>query len=431
MRDPVLGLMLVVIMLNALRHPWVGIMGWTWLSIMNPHVYSWRLNTYPVAMAMVVATLIGMLITRDRRQFFLSPQSVALMAFMLWICVTLPFSFNVDGSMEMFKKVMKIDFMILVTLVVLHSKKHIMAFAWVVAGSLGFYGFKGGLFTIMTGGTHRVWGPETTFIEGNNEVALALIMIIPLVRFLHLNATSVWVRRILLATMILCAAAALGSHSRGALLAIVAMGAVLWWRSEKKVTMAVLIIAAAAILIPFMPENWTERMNTIQTYDKDDSALGRINAWYNAFNVARNQFFGAGFDMYTPEIFAMYSPEPERVHAAHSIYFQVLGEHGFVGLFLFLLIWLLVWVGAGRLMKRGRLLPETRWAADLGAMVQVSLVGYAVGGAFLSLAYFDLPYNMLILVVLATRWCNNKEWVNEQQLASSKTPVSFLERMLR
>jgi hypothetical protein len=41
-------------------------------------------------------------------------------------------------------------------------------------------------------------------------------------------------------------------------------------------------------------------------------------------------------------------------------------------------------------------------------MIQVSLVGYFVGGAFLSLAYYDVPYNLLVALVL-TRVLIEKE----------------------
>lgn len=111
--------------------------------------------------------------------------------------------------------------------------------------------------------------------------------------------------------------------------------------------------------------------------------------------------------------FALYAPDPTDVHAAHSIYFMVLGEHGFVGLTLFLLLWILVWRSAGRLRTQGRQLSQTMWLSHLGAMCQVSLAGYAVGGAFLSLSYYDLPYNILILGVLGCRWIDDKEWVIE------------------
>ena len=77
---------------------------------------------------------------------------------------------------------------------------------------------------------------------------------------------------------------------------------------------------------------------------------------------------------------------------------------------LFLLLWFMVWRWCGWLVSNARAAPESRWAAELGGLCQVSLVGYAVGGAFLSLAYFDLPYNIMVLVVVARR-------IVEQQLA--------------
>jgi hypothetical protein len=96
-----------------------------------------------------------------------------------------------------------------------------------------------------------------------------------------------------------------------------------------------------------------------------------------------------------------------------------LGEHGFIGLALFLTIWGLTWRWANWLRKNATGNPETEWAAVLGGMCQVSLVGYAVGGAFLSLAYFDLPYNIMVLVVLARRWVEAQQREKNENLKSS------------
>src|SRR6185437_17179363 len=101
----------------ALVRPWLGIVGWTILSIMNPHRYTWRASEWPLAAAMALATLIGVLITRDRRNWSVSAPAAALIAFMAWITVTLPFSFSVTDSFDMWQRVMKIDLMILVALV--------------------------------------------------------------------------------------------------------------------------------------------------------------------------------------------------------------------------------------------------------------------------------------------------------------------------
>ncbi|MDP0964940.1 DUF5935 domain-containing protein, partial [Klebsiella pneumoniae] len=73
-------------------------MCWTWLSIMNPHQLSWTLRTMPFAAAIAGSTLLGLLLTKDRRDFSLSRESITLMLFMAWFCITLPFSMIWDGS---------------------------------------------------------------------------------------------------------------------------------------------------------------------------------------------------------------------------------------------------------------------------------------------------------------------------------------------
>jgi putative inorganic carbon (hco3(-)) transporter len=416
MRDLLIGGLILYFTLRALTLPWVGVMLWTVVGIMNPHKLSWRVDQMPVAMGAAVATLLGMLVSRDPKRFPLTRETVLFVLLMVWFTVTWLASGAIGSNYESWLKVMKIDFMLLIALLVLHSRVHLMCLAWAVVGSIAFYGVKGGVFTIATGGSYRVWGPPTTYIEGNNELALALIVCIPLLRFLQLQMRNRWLRHAMTASMLLCAAAALGSHSRGALLAIVAMALVMWWRSDKKFLGGVFMLVFGLGLVAFMPDHWTQRMNTIDNYQEDESAMGRINAWIMCFNLANNHFFGGSFNIYNALNFKLYSPNPEAIHAAHSIYFQILGEHGWVGLTLYLMLWICVFLSAGRLRKRARGKPETQWLSDMGAMCQVSLAGFAVGGAFLSLAYFDLPYNVMVLVVLGDRWMATQAWKQEQPL---------------
>lgn len=307
---------------------------------------------------------------------------------------------------------MKIYFMTFVALALLHTKHHIIAFAWVTAASLAILGAKGGVFTILHGGSFRVWGPPGTFIEDNNEFALALIITIPLLHFLQSQATNKWIRHGLSATMFLCAASAIGSHSRGALLAIAAMGAMLWLRSRRKGPTSVLILVFLLAILPMMPEEWWTRMETIGTYEDDQSAQGRLYAWGVAWEVAKHQLFGAGMSYQNASIFALYGNGNGPI-AAHSIYFQVLGNHGFVGLLIFVCLWFSAYRYGGWLNNNAMSIPEAKWAANLGGMVQVALIGYAVGGAFLSLAYFDLPYYMMAMVVIARKWVETKAWERE------------------
>jgi putative inorganic carbon (HCO3(-)) transporter len=133
--------------------------------------------------------------------------------------------------------------------------------------------------------------------------------------------------------------------------------------------------------------------------------MGRIWAWQFCINLANHRFMGGGFAIYNAANFAVYGPSDAiGFQAAHSIYFGVLGEHGYFGLMLFLAVWWLSFREAGKLRKVTRDQSDVQWAYYLAGMCQVSLVGYLVGGAFLQLAYFDLPYNIIIIIVITHRW---------------------------
>jgi putative inorganic carbon (hco3(-)) transporter len=401
MRD--VGLMLLIIgaSLYALRQPWIGVLMWSWVSLMNPHnEFTYAAANWPVASIVAIGTLLGVLFTRDKQSPLLGAPMVTLLAFVIWTCITLPFSFYLDASLSLWERSMKIYLMVFVTVVLIDNKKKLDLLIWVCVVSIGYYGVKGGLFTLATAGNYRVWGPGG-FIGGNNEVAAAVILIIPLMRYLQLQLTAHWAQMCMMGAMGLCAITALGTYSRGALLGVAAMSVFLWWKGNKKLPWGVALIGLGILILSFMPDLWWERMYTIQNYEQDDSAQGRINAWWNAWNLAKDRIVGGGFMIYEPEVFARYSPNPERIHAAHSIYFQVLGEHGFIGLALFLAMGVLTWISAARLIHAAKLDAAHKWAADLGSMVQVSIIGFGVTGAFLSLAYYDMPYNIMAFTVLA------------------------------
>jgi putative inorganic carbon (hco3(-)) transporter len=418
MRDLIVIAIVLAGSLVALRRPWIGVMLWTWLSIMNPHRYTWGMAyNAPLAAVAAACVMLGLLMTKERESPLKAAPVTWFVLFMVWMTLSWLAGLDPVEDYEQWKKVMKIDVMVVVALMLLHSKQHIYALMWVCVGSLAVLGIKGGVFTILTGGSYRVWGPPGSFIGDNNEFALALVMTIPLLRFLQLQLGQGWKRHAMTGAMVLCAASALGSQSRGALLAIAAMLVFLWWNGKNKLGVGLLIILAAIPLVMFMPESWTERMSSIGSYEGDRSALGRISAWWSAWNSAFHYPFGVGFNSARPELFAIYSPYPDYVHAAHSIYFQVLGNHGFVGLTLFVGIFITTWRSAGWLRKHKSLGPQAKWCADLGAMCQVALAGYAVGGAFLSLAYFDLPYYIMVMIVLTRIWVEKQSWQTEPTYA--------------
>jgi putative inorganic carbon (HCO3(-)) transporter len=403
MRDGLILVLLVLSALWALKAPWIGIMGWTLMSLMSPHAeFGYAAANWPVATGFAAVTLLGLVLTKERQNPFAGAGPKWLLAFTVWICITLPFSILFEPSYLLWQRSMKIYLMIFVTLALLDTKHKLHVFIWVNVVSVGYFGVKGGVFTIATGGQYRVWGPGG-FIEGNNELALAVLTVLPLLRYLQMQAIKKWAVHAFTAAMLLCVATALGTQSRGALVGLICMGTFFWIKGNRKLLSGAIILGVVLLGLPLMPDTWWDRMETIKTYEEDGSALGRINAWGMAVNLAKDRVFGGGFVAWSADIFQIYGPEPDRVHVAHSIYFQVMGEHGFIGLALWLAIGVSTWLAARDLVKLGRRYPEHKWAADMGPMIQVSMIAYASTGAFLSLAYYDLPYNVMIMAVIAQR----------------------------
>lgn len=412
MRDVLLTLIVFGSIPFIFRSPINGVLMWVWISVMNPQTQTWGFaHNIPFAMVIAIATMASMVLTREPRKLPWTPLTLTLLAFALWMNITLPFSLYLESSLDQWNKVMKIMLMNVVVIMLVKSRQDIHRLMWVLVLSLGFYGVKGGLFTLRTGGGQRVWGPGDSFIGDNNAIALALIMVIPLIVYVQQNSPQKWVRRVLAGAILLCALAALGSYSRGGFLAIAAMCAFLWLKSPQKLAVGGAMVLAVPLLLLFMPDQWSSRMDSINDYAADSSAMGRINAWLMAFNLACDRFFGGGFEIYLPAVFAQYAPNPLDVHAAHSIYFQALGEHGFVGLGLYLLLGVLTWRCGSSIIARTAAVESLHWANTLAKMVQTSLVGFAVGGAFLSLLYFDVPY-YLLAAMLATRALVDRELAN-------------------
>jgi probable O-glycosylation ligase (exosortase A-associated) len=205
----------------------------------------------------------------------------------------------------------------------------------------------------------------------------------------------------MMAATLLTVASILGSYSRGAVVAGSAMALFLAIKSKKKGLLLALFVIAVPIMLAAMPQQWWDRMATITTSESnpDSSVQGRFNAWAMTWNLAKDRpVLGGGFAIYEPDVFAKYAPNPRDIHAAHSIYFQMLGEHGFPGLGLFLLLALLMW-RAGTRVIRASTTPSTRWRADMARALQVSLVGYMVGGLTINIGYWDVFYFELVAFV--------------------------------
>lgn len=401
MRDLFIAAVVFGLLPLVLKRPQVGIYLWAWISYMNPHRLTWGFAFgFPWAQTIFLATLAGLFFSREPKRILWTRETVLMLTYLGWAAFTSYFAFFPDLAWEDWVKMFKIFLVTYMTVMVITNRERLHGLIWIIALSLGFYGIKGGIFTILHGGVYRVQGPLGTFIGGNNEMALALIMTIPLIRYLHLQETRKWLKTGLMGAMLLTAIATIGSQSRGALVGIVAMGLFLWLKSRQKIMTAFFVVLAVGAVAAIMPQEWYDRMHTTKNYQEDTSALGRINAWHTAFNVAKARITGGGAEMFRPEVFQQYAPEPYRVHDAHSVYFEVMGEHGFIGFGIYMTIMVFAWMRGSAIIRRAKKDPELKWARDLAAMTQVSMVGFASAGLFLGMSKFDLYWHLVVILVI-------------------------------
>jgi probable O-glycosylation ligase (exosortase A-associated) len=410
-----------------LRHPYIGVIVWSWLSYMNPHRLTWGVAyNFPFAQVVAIAMLVALVFDKEPKRLPKHGLVVIWVLFIIWMLITTMMAFRPESAWLQFVKVFKIQLIIFLTMLIMHSPERIKLMVWTIYLSLGFYGIKGGIFTIETLGAYRVYGPFGSFIEDNNHLAIALLMALPLGVFLvRHQAQNKWLRIGLWASIALIALAVVASYSRGAFLSIICVAIYLWWKTEKKMITGLLILPLLPLIFLAMPESWHERMASIQNYEQDASAMGRLNAWTYAVNVANDNITGAGMQSWTSASFAIYAPDPSMVVAAHSIYFSVIADHGWIGLLFFLTIFIGGFVVAGRVARVAGTLNDYRWISDLAKMIQVSLVAYGTGGTFLSMSYFDLPWHLVAIALLLRQLLEREGvWETRQKpfAASSQAP---------
>lgn len=417
MRDLIVSLIVFGSLPLILWRPWIGIIMWSWLGYMNPHRLTWGFAyDFPFAMLVAICTLAGLLFTKERRAIPFTQLTFWWLLMIVWMNVTTFFCINPERTFPEWDRTMKIQLMTFVTMVLIHRRQHINWLVWTIAGSIAFFGIKGGVFAFRTGAEYAVRGPMESFIEDNNALALALIMVLPLMRYLQLQSPSKWIRLGLSGAMVLCGLATLATQSRGALLAGSAMLFILILRSRGRLWLALAALLTVPFIVTFMPQSWFDRMGTISTYQEDASAMGRINAWWFAWNLAKDRpLVGGGFNTFDRKLFPKYAPDPKDFHDAHSNYFEMLAEHGFPGLIFYLILLGVSVLSASRVIGRVRRLHggiregPLQWVIDLMTMVQVGIVGYAIGGAFLGLAYYDLYYHLIAFVLILHRHVGDYE----------------------
>ena len=421
MRDIVLLALLPFLLFAAAKRPFIALGLWIWTAMFFPNAWVYGAASgirYNLLFSGVA--ILGYFLSRDKQA--LRPGSVGtwVLLFLAWTTISTIFTIGEPViAWDIWTRFFKVILLFIFVLLIINKKLHIDFFLWCLVLSIGFYAGLESLKFIVSGGGHKIAGFAGHALGDRNELAIAFVMMLPICFYLlgEYGKEFPIIKFGLIGLIAFLVIAVIGTQSRGGFIALLALGGYLYLKSKRKLLLTALIILVVAVLAGLVSEEWFSRMNTIENADQDASFMGRVVAWKLSFILAVNHpIFGGGFkalenifvwsqlaqDFYSLPFF--YSgdalPDPQRPKAAHSIYFQVMGDHGFVGLGIYLVTLFLAFKVASGVAKQAKSAAAPAWIGDLATMLQLSIFAFCVGGAALSFAYFEVTFALFGLIVI-------------------------------
>lgn len=406
MRDLILLSFTALCLMAALRYPFAGLLTWAWFTLLTPHQAAFGVYGVPLNMIIAGVTVASYAVSGGIAKFRFDPITVLIILFAGWLTVSQGFSLDPANSAPYYDRFVKTLLFVLLCAQMADTKLKFNALVWTLVACIGFLAAKGAVFTLVTLGQYRVQGLPNTVLEDNNHFGIAVAAILPLILYLRAEAARPIVRTGLLVLFCLAVVAIVGTQSRGAFLSLIAFSVYFWVRSKRKFAILAGLALLLAPTIAFMPAKWSERMATIGEATEDASFMGRVDAWVINYKLAtENPLTGAGLrNSYQPAIAMAVDPErAERAKAAHSIYFEVLGGAGFVGLAIYLTLFAWAFFSAWRMyLARAdeRIAP---WKWRFAYFAQMSILVFAVGGASTSMEMWDGYLAVIALVSALTK----------------------------
>lgn len=426
MRDlMMLGAMFLLVPL-AISNRRAAYLLWGWTAVLSPVYYlygimqSFRFN---LLFALIALSLL-IFKPVPNSLFKMSPTFVLILLLLLHSMLSIAFGypdnpFNEILGAQFFKSIV----FCLVMIWFIEDRDHMHALLVMLALGLGFHGVVEGLKVIATAGGHQVSGIPTSMMSDNNHFGVGMVMVVPILYYLSQHSKNKFVRFGFLAGMFLTVISILGTQSRGGVVALGVVGLWFFVTSRHKFKALITVILAISVIYFLAPESWFERINSIQQAGEDSSFMGRVAAWKISSAIALdNPLFGGGFHALQVQsvwekfkyseglLWFIVTPEPDfGAKAAHSIYFEIMGDMGFVGLVLFIGVFANA-IRARYLVKC--LIKENQehfgWAMDMANAVMLALFAYLVGGAAVSLAYFELPFMLVMLMEILRQYVLNE-----------------------
>jgi probable O-glycosylation ligase (exosortase A-associated) len=393
-REALLVIIVFILCVAALFKPRVGVFSYVWFALMRPDILSWS-EGKPFSFVLAIAALIGCIrVLPDFTRIIRAPIAIGIL--LLLVPIGLSAICAVDPNLTNYpmREYGTIILMALLIPVVVHDVSDLKTLLLIMAASIGFIGFKYGLWGVLVGGTrfdHGVGG----MMSDNNTMATGLAMGVALCWYVSRLFDSRWIKAAALLLMAGSIAAIVMTHSRGGSLATAAILLLISFRSKRRVLTLALLALFALPAIYLVKDTYFDRMATLKDVHSESSEEARLILAKAALRMWHDYpFLGVGFGSTNEQALVVRYLEPDQERWAgsviHDTYLQMLVDSGsfafliYVGLLLGTIAWL--FFSARRMRETHPGLELYPWS------IQTGLIAFAAGSVSLSQVRFDFLY---------------------------------------
>lgn len=411
MRDVLISLFIVGALPTCFRRPFIGLLLFSLLAYMRVQDLTWGFARYQRwSYYIAIVTAAGYILGKGEKRLMVRDTRCWMMLALVALVGVSMLASDTHGSTDVsiYIEFLKIILVALFTTVIVKNRDYLRILVWLIALSFGFFGLKGGIQFILSGGGMKIIAGPGGMISDNNDFGLALCMGLPLLYSLGIAERRQHLRRILLAIVPLTMMTIIATYSRGAFLSMCTVMLVLVWRSQNRLAglAAGLLLATAGAMI--VPQSFIDRLSTIKEYETEGSAAGRLAAWKTAgVMIQRHPVFGVGFEQFQAN-YTSYDPlrlegRASGTRVTHNTYLQFWAECGTPVFLLFIGLIALTFVDLWKIRREAARRYHSSWILSYATMFEASLAAFCCGAMFLNRANFDLFYHLVAIVIVFGR----------------------------
>ena len=406
MQSLFLSAVFAAFMVAGVYAPFAAALGFIWVDIVRPQQLAYSIiNGQPLSFIAAVVTLVLFAAKDKKAPPKFGPILSLIALFLVWITFTTALSTFPTQAWSKWDWASKVVIFALLIPYIFRSRVQIEAFLLVFVFSSGTILFSAGIKTLLGGGgygTLAVLGTGNTGLSESSTLAVVCVMLIPLIMFL-MRYTLIFPRNkltqaLFLGMIVIALSAVVGTTARTGIIAVGVMCLMSLAQSKKKMWwIAGFALTAVVIMnLDLSSTRWGSRMSTIETYNSDGSAMGRIKVWQWTVEYIGSHPLGGGFDAYLHNRILGAGPDGETQYlpdgqiggkAFHSIYFEVLGEQGIPGFIMYYLMVALTLMKLFKLKKTWKDDPGLGWVSALANAMVTMIMVFLAGGSFVGIAY--------------------------------------------